>query len=289
MGETLLLLIVGAALVFVLLLLGARYSAYDVRVVRETIVSAGVPTAFDGTRIVFLADVHAGRFFGHARMEALVDLVLEQEPSLIVLGGDYVGGRAAGADVFYPHAARLSAPLGVFAVLGNHDAWEGESHARAGLAEAGIRLLENEAVRIEGADASGPAIVVAGLADEWTGSPDVSAVVGEVRPGDFGVLVAHNPDSFDDALVEGSPWRLGLAGHTHGGQVRGANTVMPHSPVRRGSPYWSGWTRVDGTDVLVSNGVGVVTLPLRAFRPAQVHVITLRSGPEGGLTTIAST
>jgi len=259
-------------------------SAYDVRVVHDTLASPRVPPAFDGTRLAFLADVHAGRLLGRHRVASIVDLLLAEQPSAVILGGDYVGGKANGHRHFYPEAARLRAPLGVYAVLGNHDAWEQDHDERAELAEAGITLLENEAVRLAipdvaydaVPDAQTGALVIAGLADEWTGSPDATLVEGEVGPNDYGILVAHNPDSLVPALDHDAPWSLALAGHTHGGQVRGVYEILPHKPVRAGSRYLTGWTHTAGTEVLVSNGVGVVTLPFRLFAPAQVHVVTLR-------------
>lgn len=263
------------------LLLLAFRSAYDVRVLRDTLSSPLVPRAFDGTRVVFFADVHAGRFLGRSRVASLVDLVQSEEPSLIILGGDYVGGRSNGARHFYPEIARLDAPLGVFAVLGNHDSWEGDHDERHELATAGIRVLENDAVRLADGDAGSGALVVAGLADEWTGTPDADAVKDSVGPDDYGILVAHNPDSLGPALHADSAWSLALAGHTHGGQVRGVYEILPHKPMNADARYLSGWTHEAGTEVLVSNGVGVVALPLRMFAPAQIHVITLRHGPAG--------
>lgn len=261
-------------------------SAYDVRVAHDTLTSPLVPRAFDGTRIAFFADVHAGRFLGRHRVASIVDMVQAEEPSLIILGGDYVGGKANGHRHFYPEASRLSAPLGVFAVLGNHDSWESDHDEREELRGAGITLLENEAVRLESTEPGSGALVVAGLADEWTGSPDPAVVEGAAGPGDYAVLVAHNPDSLIPALNHESPWSLALAGHTHGGQVRGAYDVLPHKPMSAGGRYLTGWTHEAGTEVLVSNGVGVVTLPFRLFAPAQVHVITLRRGDGAGLVAV---
>jgi len=270
-----------ASLILAAVFLIALRSAYDVRVMRDTLTSPLVPPAFDGTRIVFVADVHAGRFLGSSRVSSLVELVQSEGPSLIILGGDYVGGRTNGARHFYPEVSRLDAPLGVVAVLGNHDSWEGDHDERHELAAAGITVLENEAMRIASGDAGSPALVVAGLADEWTGTPDVDAVKDSVGTKDYGILVAHNPDSLGPALHDDSLWSLALAGHTHGGQFRGIYELLPHKPMNADSRYLSGWTHEAGTEVLVSNGVGVVTLPLRMFAPAQIHVITLRHDPAG--------
>jgi uncharacterized protein len=272
-------------LILAAVLLVALRSAYDVRVMRDTLTSPLVPPAFDGATIVFLADVHAGRFLGRSRVSSLVDLVQSEDPSLIILGGDYVGGRTNGARHFYPEVSRLDAPLGVVAVLGNHDSWEGDHDERHELAAAGITVLENEAIRVAPEDPGSGALVVAGLADEWTGTPDVDAVRDSVGPQDYGILVAHNPDSLGPALHDESLWSLALAGHTHGGQFRGIYELLPHKPMEADARYLSGWTHEAGTEVLVSNGVGVVTLPLRMFAPAQIHVITLCHDPAGAVVS----
>ncbi len=132
-------------------------------------------------------------------------------------------------------------------MLGNHDSWEDDHDEREELRGADITLLESEAVR-----------------------------------GTTPSLVAHNPDSLSPALNHESPWALALAGHTHGGQFRGAYDMLPHRPMSAGGRYLTGWTHEAGTEVLVSNGVGLVTLPFRLFSPAQVHVITLRRGDGAG-------
>ncbi len=118
--------------------------------------------------------------------------------------------------------------------------------------------------------------MIAGLEDEWTGSPDATALAGQIGHDEFAVLVSHNPDAFDLALAsETNPWGLALAGHTHGGQIRGAYEIMGHRPTRFGERFLGGWSDENGTPVLVTNGIGTVTVPLRTLAPAQIHVVTL--------------
>jgi predicted MPP superfamily phosphohydrolase len=258
------------ALVVVLAIREAR----ALQVHHETLNIPDLPGDLDGITLAFLADIHAGPIFGAARMAYLVDVVNRLGADVVVLGGDYVGGRGGGASVFYPEAARLSARYGVYAVLGNHDEWEGIDVAREGMASTGIVLLENSSARIRVGDAT---LAIAGLADEWTGEPDMTAAAAEIRTGDVSVLVAHNPDSFDAALsTTPVPWALALAGHTHGGQFAGVYRLNPRKPTRFGRRYLThGMTAENGVPVLVSNGVGAVTLPLRFFAKPEVHLITL--------------
>lgn len=248
--------------------------ARALRVTEDTLTSSELPPELDGTRVVFLADVHAGPFFGRGRMSDLVDRVNDLEPDVLILGGDYVGGRFGGAGTFYPAAADFEARLGKFAVLGNHDIWEGAEEARQGLAEAGFTLLENDSARVTIGDAS---LALAGVSDLETGDPDPEAAARTIDPATFSILVSHNPDVFADRLggTEGT-WDLALAGHTHAGQITFFGRPA-HVPSEHGTRYIAGWRTESGTPILVTNGVGTVTVPLRLFAEPEVHVITLLS------------
>jgi predicted MPP superfamily phosphohydrolase len=258
----------------ILIVVLALREAHALQVQHETLHIANLPGDLDGITLAFFADIHAGPLFGPARMAHLVERVNELEADVVLLGGDYVGGRHGGAAVFYPEAAKFSARYGVYAVLGNHDEWEGLDVARKGMASAGIALLENASARIA---IGGAILAVVGLADEWTGEPDVAAAAAAIEPGDVAVLVAHNPDSFDEALaLAPGLWALALAGHTHGGQFAGVYRLSPRKPTRFGRRYLKrGLTAENGVPIIVSNGVGAVTLPLRFFAEPEVHLITL--------------
>ncbi len=254
----------------------AATEARRLRIDRKELVSADLPEEFDGARIVFVADVHAGPHLGRRRVSALVDAVNELDADILILGGDYVGGRLDGAEMFYPQAARLRASLGRYAVLGNHDVWEDSGAARRGLEDAGITLLENEAVRVS---RNGESIAIAGVEDLYTGHPDARVAGKDLKPSDFSVLVSHNPDVFGGQLPEMKGiWDLALSGHTHGGQVTLFGTLLPLAPDWLRKRFRSGWSYQSGVPVLVSNGVGTVTAPIRFFAEPEIHVITLHRG-----------
>ncbi len=250
--------------------LEARY----VRITRDEITSERVPAEFDGVRIVFLADIHAGRFMGPRGMAALVDKVNALDPDVLVLGGDYVGGQANGPETFYAQAPRFEAALGKFAVMGNHDAWEGATRARDGLEASGFELLQNSSAMVRKGDVE---IAVAGVEDLDTGSPDAGAAAAGIPADVFALLVSHNPDVFATQLDgPGRTWDLALAGHTHAGQLTALGMMAPIVPSAYGQRYRAGWVREEGTPILVTHGVGVVTLPLRFFAHPEIHEITLR-------------
>jgi len=270
----------GFAVVVILLVVSfftvAATEARRLKVEHINLTSPNLPPEFDGKRLVFVADIHAGPYLGEDRMNALVDRVNRLDADILVLGGDYVGGRSNGARVFYPAAKRFEARLAKVAVLGNHDAWEGADRARDGLADAGFTLLENEAITVE---QDGTRIYLAGLDDLYTGHPDITKAGTGIQHSDFAVLVSHNPDALSGQLPDAAPtWDLALAGHTHGGQVTFFGLVAPIMPSKHGNRYRTGWREEHGVPILVSNGVGTVTAPVRFFAQPEIHVITLHRG-----------
>ncbi len=274
-AETVLLVLPIVAVLTALGLAALAYEARHVRIVRDDFPVARLPRALDGLRIVFISDIHAGPYFGHQRMRRLVHLVNGLDPDVLILGGDYVGGRRDGASIFYPHAPDFEAKLARVAVLGNHDVWEGADDARRGLEAAGFELLENRNVRVE---FGGAVLTLAGVDDLYTGDPSPVRAATGVDTADFAILVSHNPDVFRSMLDDTEPrWDLLLGGHTHGGQF----TLSPNRPEgpARHHRFRSGWFTENGVPTLISNGVGTVMLPLRFQTPPEVHLITLHARP----------
>jgi hypothetical protein len=283
---------IAVAVVFTLIFFGAgavvavaAVRTQDLDITTDELASPDIPEEFDGARVVFLADVHTGPFFSREKTADLVDAVNALEPDVIVLGGDYVGGRVDAAPDFYAEATGFEAPLGVYAVLGNHDVWEGADEARAGLETAGIELLDNDTATVE---LDGASIRLGGVQDLYTGDPDVEATGEGIEPDEFAILVSHNPDVFPRGL-DATPdtWDLALAGHTHGGQIA-LGEAKPVVTSMYGDRFSGGWTTEDGTPVLVTRGVGTVTVPVRIGAPPEVHVITLTSDPEASESLIVS-
>jgi predicted MPP superfamily phosphohydrolase len=252
--------------------------ARNVRVERTELPSAALPAEFDGTKVLFVADIHAGPYMTSARLNRLVERINAEEPDIVLLGGDYVGGKMKGAKIFYPAIANVRATEGVYAVMGNHDSWEGADEAHAGMEAAGITLLENDAVALE---RDGSRVWIAGLEDLYTGEPSMAKTAEDIPVRDFSVLVSHNPDVFAEQLEENAEtWDLVMAGHTHGGQLSLFGMVSPFTPSKHGERYRSGWKDEHDTPMLISNGIGTVTAPIRLFTRPEMHVITLRASGE---------
>jgi predicted MPP superfamily phosphohydrolase len=230
---------------------------------------AGLPRAFDGTRVLFLSDLHAGPFVSPRALRETVERLLALEPDLVLLGGDLVTSHAREIASHRRVFETLRAPLGVFAVLGNHDHYSREpERVRRTLDRSGIAVLHNRAVTLRRA---GARLDLAGVDDLVLGDADLEAALAQTRPPV--VLLSHNPDLLFDAARHDVA--LMLSGHTHGGQIR-----IPGLPVLvRQSCYRldEGRFRVNGTELIVSRGLGAVALPWRVGCPPEALLLRLRS------------
>lgn len=231
-----------------------------------------------------VADVHAGGpNMGLRRIAEIVERMNALKPDLIVLLGDYFATHPFVTERV-PHAdwarelARLSAPLGVHAILGNHDWWHDVAGVRSALAQVKIPLLENEA-RLLGVD--GQRFWLAGLGDQvayrlgrgrFEGVDDLPGTLAQVRTDDPVILLAHEPDIFAETPDRIS---LTLAGHTHGGQLR-IPFIWPHFvPSRYGARYAHGHIVEGGRHMIVSGGLGTSFVPLRMGAPPELVLVRL--------------
>jgi uncharacterized protein len=263
----------------VIAVVGYAYGeTFRLQVKEYAFTSRDVPSAFDGTRIVLLTDVHRTWFFSQERVGRLVDRVGRLEPDLIVLGGDYVYRTTEYEASAFEELGRLHAPLGTFAVLGNHDYGEHDSDgedvgpALRAVAATNVALLDNRAVWIEKA---GQRIRLGGVGDYTQDAPQFGPTINDTEAGDMVLLVSHNPD-----VSEGLPVGavdLVLSGHTHGGQLTFFGLFAFHVPSDYGQKYRTGEISNGRTTVIVSNGVGTIFPPVRFFAPPQIVVITLKT------------
>jgi uncharacterized protein len=234
------------------------------------------PAKLDGLRVALVSDTHAGA--GHmtpARLGHVVDRVLELDADLYLLLGDFLDssrlgdGRARVREV----ARELARIPRALAVLGNHD-WRAAGPGMDwALGEAGVVVLENEAVRVR------DGLWVAGLADTRHRFPDLDAALRQ-PPEDAAVLLAtHDPDVFPDVPDRVA---LTLAGHLHGGQVN--VPILRHAvlPTRYGDRYLAGHVVEEGRHLYVSAGLGTAGLPLRLRSRPEVPVLQLFSARGSG-------
>ena len=234
-----------------------------------------LPDAFEGLRVGLLTDPHHGKRNSLAFIARAVGMVERTRPDLILLGGDFVSNGGPYFEAVFDLLSRLEAPLGVYAVPGNHD--RRDLHATERVYDRMIvqfpRLqpLTNRGVVLE---RGGQKLHLAGLDDIWWGKPDLSAALRNVAPDERALLLCHNPDFAEQCRDP----RVGLvlSGHMHGGQVRVPLIGSPWLPSQYGDKYRHGLVRGPLTRVFVSAGVGTVGVPFRVGAPPEVHLLTLR-------------
>ncbi|MGA7328278.1 MAG: metallophosphoesterase [Rhodomicrobium sp.] len=245
------------------------------------------PSSARPLRIGVLTDIHAVEpWMPPSRIGSIVNRMNGLNPDMIVLLGDYVNAlRPHYYTSLVPIAEwmaplrELHAPLGVYAVLGNHDWWSGEVPAISrAFARAGIHLLENDAVRISWAQHE---FWVAGLGDQIAyglhGVDNLSGTLRQITNGSPALLLAHEPDIFPRVP---SRIALTLAGHTHGGQVYIPFLGRPAlyaSSSRRYPHYAYGHIQENGRHMIVSSGLGLSNFPVRFLVPPEIALITLGS------------
>jgi predicted MPP superfamily phosphohydrolase len=242
--------------------------------VREYPVTLDVP-ALKGLRIAVLADLHAGApYIDEAKIDQVVARTNAARPDLILLAGDYSGGDTmAGTwmefDTIARHLERLEAPLGVFAVLGNHDGADQDGIGGA-LERSGIFVLRNFHVVM---DTRRGAVVLAGIGDRESRRDNVGRALGNL-PATVPVLcLTHSPDLFPELPKN---CVLTMAGHTHGGQVALPFLGRPIVPSRFGRRYAQGLVREGGKTLFVSSGIGTSTLPVRLGVTPEISLLKIQ-------------
>ena len=247
----------------------------DLRNEDQTLAIPHWPAACDGVRVAVLADLHTGSpWNGVDKLDAIVEMTRAAEPDLILLAGDYVISGVPGGTFVPPERiaqglAPLEAPLGVFAVMGNHDWARGSREVRAALQGVGIPMLDDTAIEIRRGDCT---FWLAGIGDWWVRRRDYARALRRVPEQAPVIAFTHNPDVFVEAPARVS---LTVAGHTHGGQV-----VLPFLgrlivPSNYGERFAIGHVVEGGRHLFVSPGLGTSILPVRFGVPPEISVLTL--------------
>lgn len=230
-----------------------------------------LPPTFEGYRVAFLTDPHYSAVVPRWWIAKSVSAALELRPDLILLGGDYLSHSpryAAGlAELLRP----LTAPDGVFCVLGNHDHYVGAELVRRALHEARLTELRNTSVLIRRGAAT---LAVAGVGDLRFDAIDFDAALRGVPENVPRIVLSHDPDVFAFWPPE-LRLDLMLSGHTHGGQAHLPFVGPPYVPSQFGFRYLSGAVREGDRQLYVSRGIGVITAPVRWGCPAELTLLVL--------------
>ena len=257
---------VGLGLSVVAIVQGTRapvVSDYEVRL-------PGLPASLDGTRLVAVSDLHVGPQLDVRWLDARVAQVQALHPDIVVLLGDLVEGQSQPSAEVKAALGKLSAPLGVYAVTGNHERAGRSGGNLDAIIPASITLLRDRALGVC------PGLVLGGVDDLGSrrrGPEPPDAIVARVlggRPEGATILLTHTPLGVEAAARAGAG--LVLAGHTHGGQIWPFSSV--ESLVYR---YFVGRYDLEGTTVLVCRGTGTWGPRMRLWQPGEIMRVTLRT------------
>lgn len=228
-------------------------------------------------KIVLVSDIHIGGLHvPPKRVKDLVTVINAQSPDLVLIAGDFVDGhksRNENSDKFnaaiesgMKHLGDITAPMGTYTVLGNHDSWYGNDVLQTFLTQSGIRILTNESA------APREGLCLVGLADADTGHEDPKAFE-TCTDDDTKIALMHSPDSFPVLPMSTD---LAFAGHTHGGQINLPLLGRAVTASKLGKPYAYGLVDYNGIPVWITAGVGTSIMPARFRSSPEIVVLTLK-------------
>lgn len=236
------------------------------RVIEETIVLS--PSSTQTIDVLVIGDSHAGPYRNSKWMEKVVQQANLLSPDMVVLVGDYIYNHSSQMEE-NEALASLQAPLGVYAVTGNHDYIDGHPEVIVNfLKSAGIQVLENRSVSLGIGDKT---VILVGMSDLWFDG-NIEQALERVTPEQTVILLSHNPDVVLD--LESSQVDLVISGHTHGGQIRlpwiGSVAKIPDL---LGRAYDLGLFYYQGFPLFITGGVGETGPRARLFNPPEMNLL----------------
>lgn len=213
-----------------------------------------------GLKIVFASDFHIKPYEKY-RIQRTVKAINKQNADIVLLGGDFVNGHDCSFTMPVDEIAFELSKIRpkTYAVIGNHDGWQGKSKVISSLEKNKIKVLLNENICFE-------KFCIAGVDDMQTGKPDLNKALNNVKQPV--ILLSHTPDIMPDVP---DSVNLTLCGHLHGGQIRLNRALIV--PSAYGLKYADGFVNDNGKKVYTSKGLGTSILPVRLNCPPEIVVI----------------
>lgn len=281
-----------AAVPFVSLVYGIFKGAYRYTIHRSTVKSLKLPSAFDGLKIVHISDIHVGSFTDTSALEKAFSIIASEKPNIVFFTGDLVNNVYTEANGFIKTFQKLTAPMGVYSIFGNHDygdyiPWDSMTEKAEALEklkdvhkQAGWRLLLDEFVELE---KSGEKIALLGIqnwgAKGFAKYGDLSKAHKGSEAYPYKILLSHDPSHWDHEVSQNPKFKdidLTLSGHTHGFQFGIEIPGFKWSPSKYIYPHWAGLYQ-DGEQYLyVNRGLGFLGYPGRVGIWPEITVLELK-------------
>lgn len=257
---------------------GMFRTALDFRTYEHFLPINGLPREFEGMRIVQISDIHSGSFASSKPMREVRLIIESLRPDMILITGDYVNFNPNELNVTFSELKKLSAPLGVYGSIGNHDHYmtpEEHEVLKKGIRDAEIDLLinSNKVIKVDGAELNLASIDNTGLGQKFGRINEAMEGLNHSNPT---ILMAHDP-TFWDMQVRGKIPAIDvmLSGHTHGGQVGIHILGEDYSFARMVYKQWAGMYKDKDQILYVNRGMGMVGPPLRLAIEPEITVFTL--------------
>lgn len=253
----------------------ARYfEPKQLEISRHIIEHSAIPKKFHNVKIVQFSDTHVGHHFTLEQLKKIVDEINALKPDLLFFTGDLMDepNKYAATNHLIPILKRLEAPLGKFAIYGNHDhGGYGSEIYKNLMNQTGFTLLMNTSEEIYVEEAK---ITIVGLDDVMLGRPNFEQAFKDVDPSSYTILLAHEPDIAERAEEVGA--HMQLSGHSHGGQIQ-LPFIGPLITPPLGSIYYEGDHLIGPNKMFlyVNRGLGTTRLPLRFLAKPEISMFTL--------------
>jgi predicted MPP superfamily phosphohydrolase len=279
-----------AALPFASFVYGMVKGAFDYKVHRQRVVLPNLPASFNGLKIVQISDIHSGSFVSTSPLEEAVRMINEQKADIVFFTGDLVNDRSEEVEPFMETLKKITAPMGVYSTLGNHDygdyvSWDSPEAKRNNLeelkrkhAELGWKLMMNEHVALKRGD---DAIALIGI-ENWGGNLNFPKY-GDMKKAHAGtenypvkLLLSHDPSHWDKQVrKEYKDVDITFSGHTHGFQFGIDIPGFKWSPSQYVYKEWAGLYTEENQHIYVNRGLGFLGYPGRVGILPEITVMEL--------------
>jgi predicted MPP superfamily phosphohydrolase len=244
-----------------------------VKLSRVEVKLADLDSAFDGMTIAQMSDLHLGVYTSADYLRRCVEIVNAQQPDLVALTGDYTYINRKYVEPVADVLSELKPRIGSYAVLGNHDYYQGAGHVVRALRRAKLNVLVDGRDRLEW---RGGRLSLFGVDDLYYGDTNEARLLNQAPSDEPRIMLAHNPDFIGRFIKKNLRVDLMMSGHTHGGQIRFPLVGAPHIDSRFGQRFARGLNRWEQIQIYTTRGIGMVGLPVRFACPPEIVLYTLR-------------
>ncbi|MBN2731217.1 MAG: metallophosphoesterase [Balneolaceae bacterium] len=271
------------ALAIVLFMFTAAKMIYDTRKIQVENITceiAELSPALQDFRIVHITDIQADEYTGRPEIARYIEKVNALNPDLVVFTGDLISYGTDFIAMAAEELAKVEAPYGTYAVVGDHDYWADVSHFEKEYAKYDIKLLQDQNKIIPVGQDN---LLLTGITEVYSKQvpgDSLDALTNEHVSMSLRILASHQATEKVINQAKTSGYELLLAGHTHGGQLRVPFMFTTFSAAEQDTPYLSGTYRFDDLLMNVDNGLGFTLAPVRYNAPPTISVINLKSASQ---------